>query len=93
MDFFEVVSSRRSVRSFLGREVEAEDLGKLLGCVNAAPSAGNLQGYAVRVIRDAEIRKALSRASLEQKQLVEAPVVLAFLQDKARSARKQAVGT
>lgn len=88
MDFFELVYARRSVRSFLPRGIEKDKLQTLLVCANAAPSAGNLQGYAIRVIRDPETRKALSRAALEQKQLVEAPVVLAFLQDKARSARK-----
>ncbi len=88
MDFFEVVRARRSIRAYEKRDVEPEKLQKILECVNAAPSAGNLQGYQVLVIRDEAKKKALRRAALDQSMLSEAPVVIAFLQDKARSARK-----
>ena len=88
MEFFEVVWSRRSIRSFESRDVEEDKLRKILDCINAAPSAGNLQGYELVVIRDLERRKALAKASFGQKQLIEAPVVIAFVQDKARSARQ-----
>jgi nitroreductase len=88
MDFFEAVAARRSIRAYEPREVEQEKLQKILECINASPSAGNLQGYQVLVVKDAKKRQALAKASLDQKQLVEAPVVLAFLQDPGRAARK-----
>ncbi|MGQ9589484.1 MAG: nitroreductase family protein [Planctomycetota bacterium] len=88
MEFFDVVRARRSIRAYEKRDVEPEKLEKILACANAAPSAGNLQGYAILVVRDEAQRKALRRASLDQPQLTEAPVVLAFVRDAARSGRK-----
>jgi len=88
MDFFDVVRSRRSVRTFQDREIEPQKLLRILECVNAAPSAGNLQGYQIVVIKDRKKREALAKASLDQKQLIEAPIVIAFVQDRNRSCRR-----
>jgi nitroreductase len=86
MDFFELVASRRSVRRFQPREIEQTRLERLLGCMVAAPSAGNLQPYRVAVVQRPAVREAIARAALGQRFLAQAPVVLVFLQDPDRSA-------
>ncbi len=86
MDFFEVVNARQSMRSFSDTPVEAEKLHKILKTANAAPSAGNLQGYEIYLVTKAEQRVALVKAALGQEFIVEAPLVLVFCANPARSA-------
>ncbi|MBI4875434.1 MAG: nitroreductase family protein [Acidobacteria bacterium] len=88
VEFFEVVKRRRSVRAFAPQGVEGEKMAQVLGAANAAPSAGNLQGYEIfRVTRETE-RVALARAALDQFFIAQAPVVLVFCANPARSAAK-----
>lgn len=87
-DFFETVRARRSVRAYQSRAVEPKQLEAILETANRAPSAGNLQGYEIHVVRDAATRRALARASLDQMFLTQAPVALVFCADAARSGAK-----
>lgn len=86
MDLFEATQRRRSVRAYEPRAVEADKLRRILTCALAAPSAGNLQAYAVVVVTDPDTRRALARAAVDQEFVAQAPVVLVFFQDPARSA-------
>ncbi|MCB9420529.1 MAG: nitroreductase family protein [Ardenticatenaceae bacterium] len=88
MNFFEVVEKRHSIRAFATEPVEPEKLQQILETANRAPSAGNLQGYEIFVVKDAETRAALAKAALEQGFIAEAPVVLVFCTNAARSAQK-----
>lgn len=86
MDFFDLVRVRRSVRRFHPEPLPDGALERLLGTAALAPSAGNLQSYAVVVV-EAPARKArLAAAAFHQACLAEAPVVLVFCADPARSA-------
>ncbi len=88
MDFFKTVEDRRSMRKYTGTPVEEEKLHKILETANKAPSGGNLQGYEIYVVRKLEQRQALVKAAWDQEFLAEAPVVLVFCADPARSAVK-----
>jgi nitroreductase len=88
MNFFEVVEKRHSIRAFAAELVEPEKLQQILEAANRAPSAGNLQGYEIYVVQDAKTRSALAQAALEQEFIAEAPVVLVFCTNAARSAQK-----
>ena len=90
MDFFEVVNVRCSMRHYLSTPVEEGKLHQILQAANRAPSAGNLQGYEIYVVRKPEQHKQLSRASWDQESLLEAPVVLVFCANPARSEEKYA---
>jgi len=63
-------------------------LAQIFETVNLAPSAGNLQAYKVRVVRDTERRMALAKAAYDQKFVAEAPVSLVFGTDPSRSAER-----
>ena len=78
MDFFQVVSQRRSVRAFQHREVEPEKLKRILETANMAPSAGDLQAYRIYAVKSQQARIGLARAALGQSFIAEAPVVLVF---------------
>jgi nitroreductase len=86
MDFFKIVEERHSMRKYTTMPVEEEKLQNILETANKAPSAGNLQGYEIYIIRRLEQRQALVKAAFDQQFLAEAPVVLAFCADPARSA-------
>jgi nitroreductase len=88
MEFFEVLRNRRSVRSYKSQAVGEEKLKRVFEAANMAPSAGNLQAYQVRVVRDEAKRKALARAAHDQGYIAEAPVCLVFFADAGRSAEK-----
>jgi nitroreductase len=88
MDFFDVVANRRSVRAYLDKEVEEDKLQKILEAGNAAPSAGDLQGYEIVVVRDQKQREALSQAAFEQRFIGEAPVALVVVANQKRSATR-----
>ena len=86
MEFFETVWARRSIRKFQQTVVEAEKLTRILEAANRAPSAGNVQAYRVFVVTQPSLRQRLARAAGNQPCVAEAPVVLVFCADPARSA-------
>jgi nitroreductase len=88
MDFFKVIEERRSMRKYADTGVEEEKLQKILAAANRAPSAGNLQAYEIYVVRKLEQRQALVIASMDQAFLAEAPVVLVFCTNPARTVDK-----
>ena len=88
MEFADVFRARRSIRAFRKKPVEAAKLDAILEAINAAPSAGNLQGYDVVRVEDAAARARLAEASLGQPFVAQAPVVLVFCANARRSGAK-----
>jgi nitroreductase len=88
MEFAEVLTKRRSVRSYKVQPVEENKLRRIFEAANIAPSAGNLQAYQVRVVRDQAKKNALAKAAYDQGFIAEAPVCLVFCADPDRSAMK-----
>ncbi len=76
MDIYELIRLRKSVRSYLAREVEQDKLNRVLDAARCAPSAGNRQEWRFVVVRDAEKRQKLAQAS-NHGFIAEAPVILA----------------
>jgi nitroreductase len=77
MDVFEVIRSRRSIRSYLDRPVEEEKLIQVLDAGRLAPSANNRQEWRFVVVRDKETRQKLAEAACGQRFVAQAPVVIA----------------
>jgi len=88
VEFFEVVQNRQSIRKFTSQAVEETKLHRILEAVNRAPSAGNLQAYRIFVVKDPEVQESLARATGGQRSVAEAPLVLVFCAEPARSAQK-----
>jgi nitroreductase len=86
-DFFQTVRHRHSIRKYQpDMPVEEHRLHAVLEAACAAPSAGDLQAYRIVVVRDPELRQALSKAAEAQVFVAEAPVCLVFCTDPQRSA-------
>ena len=88
MEFFEAVSSRQSIRAYHPTAVKNINLDKILTAANTAPSAGNLQAYQIVVVQHAVTRSSLAVAAHGQGFLAQAPVVLVFFADPARSSAR-----
>lgn len=88
MEFQEILAKRRSTRAFKDKPVEKEKVQKILQAANSAPSAGNLQGYEIFLVEDKEIKNKLIEAAHGQDFIGQAPVVLVFLANPARSGAR-----
>lgn len=77
MDIYKVIRTRKSVRSFLDRDIEEDKLQRILEAVRLAPSAKNKQEWRFVVVRDRQKREQLARAAHDQTFVGEAPVVIA----------------
>jgi nitroreductase len=88
MDFFETVRNRHSIRAFTTQAIEPEKVQAILDAANAAPSAGNLQGYEIYAVTNRDVLRALMRASYEQEFIAQAQIALVFCAHPARSAGK-----
>ncbi len=63
MEFREVLSHRRMIRTFEARSVPDATLRRLLRAARRSPSAGHTQPLELVVVRDREIRRSLAAAS------------------------------
>lgn len=83
-DLFRVMATRRSTRNFdTSKLVEQWKVDKILAAADAAPTAGNFQGFEVFYVKNKEIKKRLVEAANNQP-YVNAPVVLVFCMDPSR---------
>jgi nitroreductase len=87
LDVFEAIRSRRSVRAFTNEPVSEEEVMKLVEAARLAPSAGNIQPWEFVVVRNAEIKRGLSAAALDQTFIEEAPVVIVVCANQTRASR------
>jgi nitroreductase len=84
-DFLGFCTGRSSVREYDDEPVTEGDIEYVLACAGTAPSAGNLEAWDVVVVRDHEIREALSEAAFSQEHIRQAPVVLVVCANYVRS--------
>jgi len=88
LEFFEVLKLRRSTRAFKEEQVTEEEIVKLLEAGRLAPSAGNIQPWSFVVVRDANIKRRISEAALNQSFIIRAPVVIVVCADPDRSKQR-----
>ena len=81
MDVLEAIHKRRSIRSYLAKEVEEEKINIILEAGRWAPSASNKQAWHFIVVRDLEIRKKLAKSHPHGGWMDQSPVVIVVLGD------------
>jgi nitroreductase len=91
LDFFELIKHRRSIRVFTNEEISDNEVNKILEAGILAPSAGNIQPWNFVVVREAEIKRGIVKASLNQTFIKEAPVVIVICANETKS--KQGYGS
>ena len=76
MNVHQAIKIRRSVRDYKAESFPEEKLKKVLEAARLAPSAHNEQEWKFIVVKNAEQRKKLVKAALNQEFIGEAPVVI-----------------
>ena len=66
LDFFEVVTARRSVRKFTERPVPEEDLRRILDAARLAPTSGNQQPWRFLVVRNRATLDRIKETCIER---------------------------
>ncbi|MBT4176492.1 MAG: nitroreductase family protein [Thaumarchaeota archaeon] len=82
-DIFKVMATRRSTRKFSKNPVEKWKIDKILAAADAAPTAGNFQGFEIFYISDKYTKEKLVKAANKQP-YVNTPLVLVFCMNPSR---------
>lgn len=77
--FAAMLRNRRSHRDFLPDALPEDEVREFLELVMTSPSAFNMQARAVVRIEDPDVRAAVHAAARKQRQVLEAPLLLAFI--------------
>lgn len=76
MDFYEVIRTRRSVRSFMEDPVPAEVLNRVLEAARVAPSGGNRQPWKFILVKDDMLKQKMISVCNNQKFVGDAPLIV-----------------
>ena len=76
MDFYQVIETRRSVRSYKPDPVPEDVLKKVLNAARIAPSGSNRQPWKFIIIKDEERKKKMVELCEGQSFVAEAPVLI-----------------
>lgn len=81
MDIIQVIKERRSIRTFIKKEIPEELLAVLIDALIWAPSAGNLQSRKFLFVKDEKIKRRIAGAALNQHFIHEAPLAVVCCAD------------
>lgn len=76
MDFYEVIRTRRSIRSYKPDPIPNDVLMRILEAARIAPSGSNRQPWKFILVKNEELKKKLAAACHNQMFIAEAPVVV-----------------
>lgn len=76
MDFYEVVRTRRSIRSYKPDLIPDDVLNRILDAARIAPSGSNRQPWRFIVVKDEDLKRRLAPACGNQVFIAEAPVII-----------------
>lgn len=85
MEFYDVIKTRRSVRSFQKKTIPDDVLERILEAARIAPSGDNRQPWRFVVVEDKQTIKKIARACYHQDFVANAPVVLVCCSIKCSS--------
>lgn len=86
MSFFDLISTRHSVRAFENKQVSDDLIKKIASASTLAASAGNLQSYKIFIVTKKETRKLLADAAHGQDFIGDASVLFVFCADPDASS-------
>ncbi len=81
LDVPSAIAQRRSIKTFKTDSIAPELLKQLVELTVAAPSSYNIQDWQIILVQDEAQKAALSAASWNQQQIVQAPVTFVFAAD------------
>ncbi|MEH2072088.1 MAG: nitroreductase family protein [Nostoc sp.] len=81
LDVPSAIAQRRSIKTFKSDPIAPELLKQLVELTVAAPSSYNIQDWQIILVQDEAQKAALSAASWNQQQIIQAPVTFVFAAD------------
>ncbi|MEH2076474.1 MAG: nitroreductase family protein [Nostoc sp.] len=81
LDVPSAIAQRRSIKTFKTDPITPELLKQLVELTVAAPSSYNIQDWQIILVQDEAQKAALSAASFNQQQIIQAPVTFVFAAD------------
>jgi len=84
----ELIRNRRSIRRFETREIEEEQVERILDAAKWAPSAGNLQARNFILVRNSRKKAELAEAALSQEFISDAPLVIVVCANEKKSSER-----
>lgn len=81
MDLLELISNRKSVRSYLDKHIPDEDLKTILEAGRLAPSWMNVQSWKFILVKSQENKDLLSELSVGQQQVKKADALIVCIAD------------
>ncbi len=88
MEVADAIDLRRSIRSYVDKEVSEGMINSILHAGHMAPSAGNLQGRDFIIVKDSAMRGMLCNAALNQAFIMQAPVCIVVCANIRRTATR-----
>lgn len=76
MEFYDVIMTRRSIRSYRADPIPEESLSRVLEAARIAPSGSNRQPWRFYVVKDPEKRRRVAQACGGQTWIGQAPTVI-----------------
>jgi nitroreductase len=76
MDFYEVIKTRRSVRSYKNQDVPEDKLRKVMNAARIAPSGNNKQPWKFIIIKDRKRKEEMATLCHGQSFIAQAPVLI-----------------
>jgi nitroreductase len=88
METYEAIVSRKSVRQYQPRRVEADKILSLIECARRAPSGGNTQPWNFILVQNEDRKKEIA-AVCQQEWMVQAPLFLVCVADIRARIKEQ----
>ena len=85
MEFEDVVLQRKKIMKYLPYKIQDRITSKLITNASRAPSAGHSQVQEFIIVRDPAIKKKLRQASVNQKSIEDAPLLIVVCSNTPRS--------
>lgn len=76
MDFYEVIKTRRSIRSYADTPIPDDVLGRVLDAARVAPSGSNRQPWRFIVVTDPDLKQAIVPIIQNQPWVATAPAII-----------------
>jgi len=76
MEFYEVIRTRRSIRSYKPDPIPEDVLMRILEAARIAPSGSNRQPWKFIIVKNEELKRKLAAACHNQMFIAEAPIVI-----------------
>ena len=76
MEFYEVINTRRSIRSYKRNEIPQESMNRVLEATRIAPSGHNRQFWKFYIVTNEQKKKGIAQGCDDQMWIADAPAVI-----------------